>query len=530
MANANSINATSRRACLECAKARDRCTRNYPCLRCSSRRLQCVYPTLSGLAHAQELSASPSQAGQVSLFRPICEDSERVSGQGVLSDITPPQETITNETMCNSQDPFRVYSYSNEPLPTFDLPESQSLQSAMDFSLNWLPMDNSIAIDYENILGLDISSMNLFPSLSTPLSDLGSQPAPPTGNNVAISNSITGFLTEGNQASRLYGPSHANPSDGSPEDSSMPSSLTSPNSSILHESLDARQAGLYATSLNGARQPCTIRVKRPRDLLEGGTPIKTLASMALKHDQSWQLCFPDTSRVSTDSPEVSHVIKPNTTPMLTTTMYATLKNKFAQLCLQDNICFPKFTSKNFPSYDAFNLFTELYFQNFNAIIPMLHEGVAKLNDHWQLALGVSAIGCQYAEANEYSACVEPIHEMLRRARAIDVGQSESYRVIRSSSDIANIQASILNHIGMLYCGSSRLHRFARAEHGALVDWAQCSGLLQSPRTSNGDSGLDDAEVLEGFAPKQLLFVECKRRIGYTIWVITLTVPFSFVFC
>lgn len=32
------------RACLECAKARERCSKGEPCVRCSTRRIQCKYP------------------------------------------------------------------------------------------------------------------------------------------------------------------------------------------------------------------------------------------------------------------------------------------------------------------------------------------------------------------------------------------------------------------------------------------------------------------------------------------------------
>lgn len=37
-----------KRACTECARARERCSRDEPCLRCSSKSLQCLYPDDAG--------------------------------------------------------------------------------------------------------------------------------------------------------------------------------------------------------------------------------------------------------------------------------------------------------------------------------------------------------------------------------------------------------------------------------------------------------------------------------------------------
>lgn len=46
--------------------------------------------------------------------------------------------------------------------------------------------------------------------------------------------------------------------------------------------------------------------------------------------------------------------------------------------------------------------------------------VTDLNGHWILALAIAAIGSQYTETEEFSRCVVPMHEFLRRAIAAEL--------------------------------------------------------------------------------------------------------------
>ncbi|KAI1372012.1 hypothetical protein F4677DRAFT_277260 [Hypoxylon crocopeplum] len=60
---------TRKRACTECARARERCSRDEPCLRCSTKSLQCLYPDDAGQkSHSLsgETSTSPgNEYGQL---------------------------------------------------------------------------------------------------------------------------------------------------------------------------------------------------------------------------------------------------------------------------------------------------------------------------------------------------------------------------------------------------------------------------------------------------------------------------------
>ncbi|KAI1762186.1 hypothetical protein GGR53DRAFT_428273 [Hypoxylon sp. FL1150] len=64
-----------KRACTECARARERCSRDEPCMRCSTKSLQCLYPDDAGrgthsLSHETLTSSSGNDHGQIEEHSP----------------------------------------------------------------------------------------------------------------------------------------------------------------------------------------------------------------------------------------------------------------------------------------------------------------------------------------------------------------------------------------------------------------------------------------------------------------------------
>ncbi|KAI1467904.1 uncharacterized protein F4812DRAFT_381730 [Daldinia caldariorum] len=95
-AQRNSHVLNRKRACTECARARERCSRDEPCLRCSTKSLQCFYPDdTSQRSHSfgnESSAASGSEQGQI-------EDYHRYESQ-CLS-MHPKQENFATTSASN---------------------------------------------------------------------------------------------------------------------------------------------------------------------------------------------------------------------------------------------------------------------------------------------------------------------------------------------------------------------------------------------------------------------------------------------
>ncbi|KAI1389514.1 uncharacterized protein F4822DRAFT_427863 [Hypoxylon trugodes] len=101
---------TRKRACTECARARERCSRDEPCLRCSTKSLQCLYPDDAGQrVHTLDNEASTSQRGQL-------EEHPQMSSQNPL--LLPKQEDYMSSSSFNRQSfheddaPFRDFLHT----------------------------------------------------------------------------------------------------------------------------------------------------------------------------------------------------------------------------------------------------------------------------------------------------------------------------------------------------------------------------------------------------------------------------------
>jgi hypothetical protein len=210
-------------------------------------------------------------------------------------------------------------------------------------------------------------------------------------------------------------------------------------------------------------------------------------------------------------------------PLLARSTYEDILQGFRKLCLDDSFGFLSYGSSRFPDILSLNMCIRLYFENFDTIMPIFHDQVTQLSDHWMLALGVSAIGCQYAEADEYAQMVEPLHEFLRRAIMVaNNTETMAPTTQHQRHQIAFAQARLLNQVGMLYSGSPRLLHFAKTQHSGMVEVARA---LMSPITATTSTmsimrqGNDnDGQGSSSVAWRDALLEECKRRIGYSIWV------------
>lgn len=401
--------------------------------------------------------------------------------------------------------------------------ERDFVDSMNEFPMNWLPPDESLVIDYDSISGFGMSSLDFF-AFPTTSTDLLEVTCTPQGSDPGIASTRQvhtlrrdhddSSLIQEEQQQRTSWELRTSDADNSHVASASPRSGT--NSTTP----SAVPGGLYTTSSNGARMPCTIRAKRHIRSMPGTTSIKPVTDPDFDaHYEHEQLSFPNMSHISVGHALLSIGADVAHTPILTTTMYEEIRYNFNLLCLDEPGVYSEYTGAEFPDQSTLKLFIWLYFEHFNDVVPILHKHTASTNASWLLTLAICAIGCQYAEADEFCRSVEPMQEFLRRAVHAQLSSRDFYLSGKDQNDLVLAQAMTLSHVSMLYAGSARLLRLARAQHSAIVTVAQslASAELESSAVTLGPS-IDMNDDLQSKNWLDLLFNEGRRRVVYTILV------------
>lgn len=408
------------------------------------------------------------------------------------------------------------------PSEVSDYSQVQALQATFDLPMNWLPPDDSLAIDYDNIVGLGIGSLDFF-SLPDSITGLAAtqnlRQESITTDGAQRHNHIT--TTSQRSASDVIEDSEILWNNISPRIVDSCVSIESSRPTAHAVSTCDVPGGLYATSVDGGRKPCTIRARGARRSLPGAAPIRSL-----KHIQVCPLGednileFPDVSHIAVDDTVITSIENEmRATRLLSDATYNKIMQAFTKLCLNDQSSFPTYKTSRFPELASLNFCVELYFINFDPVMPLLHKAVAWMDDHWLLALAVAAIGCQYVEADEYAQMVEPMHEFLRRAFVVESSVERIGTVDGSRKGLAVAQAMVLGQVGMLYAGSARLLHFAKAQRNAMIELA-C--MLHMPvaltEFSQQNTQHVSHEYVEGTSWEMAMANECKRRLICSIFV------------
>lgn len=527
-----------RRACTECARAREKCTRALPCMRCSGRSLECVYPEKQAQHTGESSEAFDEQMAYSAPFENSILGQGNVEanlgatpgvphfpaprGDGI-SPLTSDQ-LVGDSFMANSdiplhssrfqaQDSANAYDLANldlqepgPPAPQFypnevPVPAAENFMYApsvydatLGFPMNWLPANDAIDVDYSSILGLGLSPNNIQPAAG----------ALPYNEPVGVRPSLPLQVS-----SEIHEETSRSPAIASPAETVSTLSHTSNRSLPLPPR--ATKGGLYATSSNGARVPCTVRSQRVDPSVrihnyQSLSPISNGPGLA-----SWEenfLSFPDLSHVSVDEPEYH-----DQTRSIQTALYETMRNSFDRLCLASNPVHRSFESVHFPSIQHLNFFLGLYFDQFSASLPIIHEPTFDVNNCWPLTLAMTAIGCQYTQTHEFWSCVAPMHEFLRRVLIVE----QENRISFGDDDTPFIQALLLGQVGMLYCGSSHFQALAKKRHGELVSLVKLNGLMRATGDHNRNSSRTTEERRRWVG---WLAAETKRRLAYSIVVRT----------
>ncbi|RFN54062.1 transcription factor [Fusarium flagelliforme] len=397
-----------RRACLECAKAREKCTRTTPCQRCSIKSLSCIYPDNADrqpMVSSRTDNVSLMQSGgSMGLTRSVPSNQQlSISPQEDPNTRSSPYLEDSGDTSMQQAPPFE-----------YDL---GPCDIDWDFPMNWLPYNNEIETNYCSILGLDnniASTGSLHPSCGNePTLNQPTSTIPVLGNTPQTISTV-GSISQGNGAA------------ASPQ-LSMSSDRTTPGD-------------LYATSSNGARRPCTDRSRQlfPPLGVEGCTKLWPVSLDPSLHGQSniWE--FPDLDHMTIEATDGVRDFA------LTQATYAKIYDSFENTCLEAGIFGNEFTSSEFPPLAIMDYCIKLFFEHFNPILPLVHPNTTDLNANWVLVLAICVVGSQYSATDDINDCVLPFQEFLRRVLVVHL------QLENSEMDIALAQALVLSQVGLLY--------------------------------------------------------------------------------
>ncbi|KAF7527512.1 hypothetical protein G7054_g10425 [Neopestalotiopsis clavispora] len=390
----------------------------------------------------------------------------------------------------------------------FPLVQDQGgFSQSMDYPMNWLPANDTINIDYSSILDFgigpfaDTSPLGL--GTSQDFSLLPADTSVAQNGRLNIPTAQINATTSGsrqlsvNESAALL---HTAVSISSPTNTTSSQSQSSGSGSRL-----STQGGLYATSHDGARVPCTIRSRQHRHFFSGATPVKApFDDEAVDSDMS--LGFPPLAGIMSE--DIDEAIEG-----ISQTTYDTILANFQRLCLTPGSFFHAFINDSFPSLNQMNMLIQLYFEFFDPIFPIVHREQVEINDFWPLPLAMCVIGCRFTDTQEFSGSVAPFQEFLRRVLALEAEMNPAEVQI-----IPLTQALILSQVGLLYSGQRKTFLQARARRSGLMELIHT--LRSSTVQDSPFSGSNEAEITHTQRDWELWIIsETKRRLGYSVWLL-----------
>lgn len=429
------------------------------------------------------------------------------------------QQTPDGSQMMSTQHP--VYNTWNPQGLHTDGP-------AFSFPMNWLPINLNNDLDYDSILGQSLSLM----ATSTDLDPPSFQPMPAVTlpPNLNLGNTMPLAMDGGGMNGLSNNPFVTSPENRSSEHSS-PASQSVRNAPQSASPRRLARGHLYANGANGARVPCTVRDRRDYVQIAGTKPLSPINANSIT-TESGTISNGALSRL----PSLNHISVAHLFPTdagagmrISQSTYQQIQQGIQQTYMATGQA-SLFGGNAIPSLDHLNFFVNLYFQKFNPIVPILHEHHATtLNESWLLALAVSAIGAQYTFTEDFTGLAGLLHDILQRALRVELEAADNNTGFAS---LALPQALFLSQISLLYHGSSRLFRRAKANHGMLVDMLR-SGMLLEPTA--GQQQMRDTVVSSSDAVfieqqwSRWIHDEARLRLGYAIWV-SIFRCFCYLYC
>ncbi|KAH6653194.1 hypothetical protein BKA67DRAFT_647148 [Truncatella angustata] len=521
-----------KRACLECAKARERCTKGAPCSRCSARSLKCTYPqgnsedltraavqpTITIDSQQRHLHyQSPEYSGLAALnmttSNPLTEYGPEGFGNMQYADVYPgslegatipvtfpqaartPISTSTQSPVpslgvpSSTQDIYNPFGYAPRAASTLGSLQIQPTYSpAIASPISWTSTTETADVAYQALPGLGISRVDLSP---TSHSEIQSPVIP-----IATSSYMSGtWITDSRLVQQNYSDAR-NQSVSSDAPCSSPWMSLSTMRSTSPAFRSSRDAPTPVSPWNDTFGGLNVSHSTPT---YAPVPQRRPNFATMDQESFW---IPPLSTFSHDRTETHTDF-----PRISVIVYTKIVQRFRKLCINPTGAYASFLSVDFPSLGYLNLFVGLYFQHFDPVLPVIHSQQHDLDDFWPLSVALSAVGCQYSKSPELLMCAGPLHEFLRRALAVELDSGNWARHV-----VPLAQALVLSQIGSLYGGSKQSIALARARHRTLVEIVETYGLLRS------QSGWALTGLVEE-SWRQWLGDETKRRLGYSIWLL-----------
>ncbi|KAF1808149.1 hypothetical protein P152DRAFT_254083 [Eremomyces bilateralis CBS 781.70] len=177
--------------------------------------------------------------------------------------------------------------------------------------------------------------------------------------------------------------------------------------------------------------------------------------------------------------------------------------------------FRPFHNANLPSIEAFDCFTQLYFEYFHPIFPLLHKpSFDPRNAPWQLVLATATIGFRYSKVPYAATGSNALQELLRRSLASAIEGDNSH-----ARELWFTQALLLGSVGMTYSGNRRLLEIAESGRNASITQCRRKGVLRRmpTRVLNLDSITEKQSYQEEW--QQWIEDESRRRLGFCTFLI-----------
>jgi hypothetical protein len=471
------------KACTECARARERCSKDDVCLRCITRNLICLYPERRrGRKSISELSRPQSHIEAPSTEAPSTLHVEQLD-QSPLSEaqlhLHAQEQSYVDYELSSAE---RMGHTPNNAENTWPIDyDHMSWATNVDAPINWLPVNIGTDLDYSSMLG---SGLN-FSFDSLPLQQPMNVPFPDAAETSTAASMGPIVLDSGQPQP------HA------------PDSLTIRrtefrDSDTIHGNRQSEKGSLYATSNDGAR---TSRSAKPHTTPSDTYDIQNTSPIPLSQEHVDNigtgfgfLNLPDIyPNQLQDLGQIPDALQPST--------YVAIHEQFINLCTISNVMFPQFSSSMFPSILHFNYFISLYFEYFHPTLPIVHRPSLDLNTNWHLATAISAIGSQYAPTNRVTKCSISLVEFLRRTIVV-----ETENLDNSFTNLSLVQTMTLCQLGLVYSGYSKFQSASRNVHGRLINIIYTKGYLTQQTN------------LDPFDWQSWIFQETRKRLGYCIFV------------
>lgn len=459
------------RACYACAKAREKCTRELPCVRCSRRCLDCVYP---GRQQQDRSDRQSFEENKSSSRPPNTENTSAANAvltPGTLQDSfeghtltaemldqiqnqsdKASDSSTTRRTIAIQNAPWSAiasFSSSDKQLPPMLTSnpsgsalwplQNDGLESGVEVvnqPINWLPFDELVdpSLEYIQDETILLSNFDDMQWLST-----------------NTSTAADGFQQE--QSWNLHIPAVA---DTNNNESIL--DLSPPKGSI---SSTYKRGDLYATSSDGARNACSTRAKRDDILCTFGLPHTNHRNLVNTTSNNW-VGFPDVENTERLDDGIC-----NPAIAISKFTYGIILQHFKDIYprMQSPLLFE---TESFPPLSLLNLFVKLYFKCFDPVLPFIHLPSLDMNKSWVLTIVIAAIGSHYYRSRDLMTFTSPLHEFCRRLL-----QQEFERCEEGMTDLPVLQARILNHIGLCYAESKKLDTVA------LSTWSFSVSLVNS---------------------------------------------------